>query len=127
MPNAPFAHGKAARLLRLCSGACLGLLVVLCLGWELWWAPLHPGGSWLALKAAPLMLPLGGLLAGRRYTYQWASMFILLYFMEGMVRVTSDAGLSRWLAGGEALLAGVFFAAVVAFARLTRPSRRAGQ
>lgn len=73
------------------------------------------------------MLPLGGLLAGRRYTYQWTSMFILLYFMEGVVRATSDAGPSRWLASGEALLSVVFFASVVAFARLTRPGRRPGQ
>lgn len=112
-----------ARGLQLTSLACLGLLVILCLGWELWWAPLRPGGSWLALKAAPLMLPLAGLLTGRRYTYQWSSMFILLYFMEGVVRATSDAGPSRWLAVAEALLATTFFVAVVAYARLTRAPR----
>ena len=30
-------------------------LVALCLGWELWWAPLRPGGSWLMLKVLPLL------------------------------------------------------------------------
>ena len=29
-------------------------LIIISLGWELWWAPLRPGGSWLALKALPL-------------------------------------------------------------------------
>lgn len=120
--GAPDASPRA-RQLRLTSLACLGLLVILCLGWELWWAPLRPGGSWLALKAAPLMLPLAGLLAGRRYTYQWSSMFILLYFMEGIVRATTDAAPSRWLAVAEALLATTFFVAVVAYARLTRAPR----
>lgn len=66
------------------------------------------------------MLPLSGLLAGRRYTYQWSSMFILLYFMEGVVRMTSDTGTSQWLAGAETLLATVFFVAVIAYARITR-------
>lgn len=103
--------------------ASLAALVVLCLGWELWWAPLRPGGSWLAFKAAPLMLPLSGLLAGRRYTFQWSSMFILLYLMEGVVRAMSDGGLSRWLGGAEALLATTYFFAVIAYARLTRAPR----
>ena len=38
-------------------GSLLGL-IVLSLCWELWLAPLRPGGSWLVLKALPLFLPL---------------------------------------------------------------------
>ena len=62
-------------------GACLSLLalIFLCLAWELWLAPLRPGGSWLALKALPLLLPLLGVLKRRRYTYQWSSMLILAW------------------------------------------------
>lgn len=115
----------AVRWLQRISIASLAALVVLCLAWELWWAPLRPGGSWLALKAAPLMLPLPGLLAGRRYTFQWSSMFILLYVMEGIVRATSDSGPSRGLAVAEALLATIYFVAVIAYARLTRSPRTA--
>lgn len=125
-PAAPSTPSTpVARRLQQISIAALAALVILCLAWELWWAPLRPGGSWLALKAAPLMLPLSGLLAGRRYTFQWSSMFILLYFMEGVVRATSDDGLSRWLGGAEALLATVYFVAVIAYARLTRTPRAA--
>jgi uncharacterized membrane protein len=101
------------------SGSLIGLLV-LCLAWELWLAPLRPGGSLLALKAAPLALPLGGILAGRRYTYQWSSMLILAYFAEGVVRAWSERGLSQALAGGEIVLSVAFFASAVAYARLTR-------
>ncbi len=57
---------------------------------------------------------------GRRYTYQWSSMFVLLYFTEGVMRAWGDEGLSQTLALGEAALAAIFFAAVVAYARLTR-------
>jgi uncharacterized membrane protein len=108
------------RAARLIATASLVLLILLCLAWELWLAPLRPGGSWLALKALPLALPLTGVFSGRRYTYQWASMLILAYFAEGATRSWSEMGLSRGLAWMEIILAVAFFAAAVSFARLTR-------
>jgi uncharacterized membrane protein len=99
--------------------ASLLALIVLCLAWEIWLAPLRPGGSWLVLKALPLLLPVRGVLAGRRRTYQWASMFILLYAAEGSVRAWSDHGLSAALALAEAVLALTFFASAVTYARCT--------
>ncbi len=104
----------------LTSVASLVALMLLCLSWEMWLAPLRPGGSFLALKAAPLALPLAGILAGRRYTYQWSSMLVLAYFAEGVVRAWSERGVSQWLAGAEIILSLVFFASAVAYARLTR-------
>ena len=74
----------------------------------------------MALKALPLALPLGGVLGGRRYTYQWAAMLILAYFAEGVVRAWSEHGMSQLLALAEIALSGVFFAAAVGYARLTR-------
>ena len=105
--------------------ACLSLLtlIFLCLAWELWLAPLRPGGSWLALKALPLLPPLMGILHGRRYTYQWASMLILAYFAEGAMRAFGDSGASAALALAEALLSLVFFVSAVLYARLTRLSQ----
>jgi uncharacterized membrane protein len=98
----------------------LALLIGLCLAWELWLAPLRPGGSWLALKALPLALPLTGVFLGKRYTYQWASMLILAYFAEGAMRAWAESGLSRGLAWTQIVLSVAFFAAAVSFARLTR-------
>ena len=106
--------------LRWTAFASLCTLLLLCLVWELWLAPLRPGGSLLALKAAPLALPLAGIYGGRRYTYQWASLLVLAYFAEGVIRVWSDVGTSQLLAAGEILLSVLFFAAAVAYARLTR-------
>ena len=62
-------------------------LLILSLLWEGWLAPARnvPPGLWLTLKAAPLLLPLRGLLHGRPYTYAWASMLVLPYFIEGVV------------------------------------------
>ena len=100
-------------------GACSSLiaLIFLCLAWELRLAPIQPGGSWLSLKCIPLLAPLFGILHGRRYTYQWASMLILLYFTEGVVRATSEAGTSQWLAIGEIGLSLVFFCSAIAYVR----------
>lgn len=98
-------------------------LIVLCLAWELWLAPLRPGGSLAALKAAPLALPLPGIVSGRRYVYQWSCMLILAYFAEGVMRAWSDRGASQWLAAAEIALSLAFFAAAIAYARRTRPLR----
>jgi uncharacterized membrane protein len=102
------------------AAASLAALIVLCVAWELWLAPLRPGGSLAALKALPLALPLAGILGGKRYTYQWSSMLILAYFTEGVMRAWSETGLSRSLALAEVALSLVFFAAAVSYARLTR-------
>jgi uncharacterized membrane protein len=108
------------RSLRALAAAALVALIALALAWELWLAPLRPGGSLLALKALPLALPLGGILAGRRYTYQWSCMLILAYFAEGATRAWAEAGLARQLAALEVVLSLGFFAAAVSFARLSR-------
>ncbi|MCB1917414.1 MAG: DUF2069 domain-containing protein [Rhodocyclaceae bacterium] len=110
------------RMLSSASSALLLGLIVLCVSWEMWLAPLRPGGSWMVLKGALLLLPLFGILRGRRYTYQWTSMFILLYFTEGVVRA-GDAGLGGRLALLEALLSALLFLCVVLYARNSAPSR----
>jgi uncharacterized membrane protein len=104
----------------LSAAGSLALLVLLCLAWELWLAPLRPGGSLLALKALPLLFPYRGIVEGRRYTYQWSSMLILAYFAEGVTRMWAEDGLARLLAAGQTGLALVFFVAAVSYARLTR-------
>ena len=111
------------KTLQTLSSVSLIALIFLCVAWELWLAPLRPGGSTLVLKALPLLLPLMGILKGRRYTYQWAPMLVLVYFTEGAVRAWSDSGLSVWLAGVETLLSVVFFFAAIYYDKLSAPSR----
>lgn len=112
---------RPAHLQRIAS-ILLVILIFFCLAWELWLAPLRPGGSWLALKAVFLLAPLFGILRGKRYTYQWSSLFLLFYLLEGVVRSLSDSGVSRLLASVETVLTMLLFGVVVAYARLTRPS-----
>jgi uncharacterized membrane protein len=111
---------ESTRALRLAALTSLAALIALCLAWELWLAPLRPGGSTLALKALPLTFPLMGLAGGRRSTYQWSSMLILAYLGEGALRATTERGASQALAAVEIALSLAFFAAVVGFVRATR-------
>ncbi len=92
-------------------------LIVLCIAWELVLAPLRPGGSWLVLKVVPLLVPLRGILKRDIYTLQWSSMLILLYFAEGIVRATTDQGLSAALGWIEVALVCIFFFCTLMFLR----------
>ncbi|PYE78077.1 DUF2069 domain-containing protein [Xylophilus ampelinus] len=108
----------------LATGSLLGL-IVLSLAWELWLAPARPGGSWLALKALPLCLPLVGLLKHRMYTYRWVSLLVWLYFTEGVVRAWSDRPPGNGLALVEVLLCLVLFTACAMHVRLRLRHARA--
>jgi uncharacterized membrane protein len=97
-------------------------LFFLCLLWEIWLAPLKPGGTLLFLKALPLAFAMRGVLRGSLYTIQWASMLVLLYLMEGVVRVMSDPpGPSIMLAWVEIALATIFFFCSIFY---VRPAKR---
>lgn len=111
------------RTLNLAASILLIALIVLCTLWESWWAPLRPGGSWMMLKSLPLLAALFGVIRGRRYTFQWLSMMVLLYFTEGVVRVY-ETGLSGMLAALEIALSVGLFIVVILYARVTAPSRR---
>lgn len=105
------------KALRLAALGSLLALFALTLAWELWLAPLRPGGSWLALKALPLLAPLPGMLRGRRRTFQWVLFLSLAYVAEGAVRAWSEAGAVRTLALAEIALAAALFFSAAFYAR----------
>ena len=109
---------KTTQLLHRSAVASLVLLILWLLAWEIWVAPLKPGGSLAALKVVPLLVPLRGVIKRDLYTLQWTSMFVLLYFTEGVVRAWSDrTELSRIMAGGEVALVLVYFACALLYLR----------
>ena len=112
------ANDKTVSLTRTLAVASLVGMILLGLAWELWLAPLRPGGSWLALKVLPLCIPLAGLLKNRMYTYRWVSLMVWLYFTEGVVRAWGDKPPGNWLALIQVLLCCTLFVACALHVRL---------
>ena len=108
---AAFPASPTVALTRLLAVASLLALIALGLAWELWLAPLRPGGSWLALKVLPLCIPLAGLLKNRMYTYRWLSLLVWIYFTEGVVRAWGDKPPGNWLGLVQVLLCVTLFVA----------------
>ncbi len=113
-------------LYRLSVGSLIAL-IVLCIAWEWFLAPLRPGGSWLVIKFLPLLLPLRGVLTRNRYTMQWSSMLILLFFTEGIVRATSDRAPSSTLAWIEVALTLLYFFGTILYLRPYKRRARAAK
>ncbi len=128
-PSTPAPPPVAARSI-WAIGATVALvaLIVLALAWECWLAPLRPGGSAFVLKALPLACALPGVWRRKLYTLQWASMLVLLYMAEGIVRGMTDAAVSARLGWIEATLATAFIICALAylapFKRASRAARR---
>jgi len=114
--RAPVGTGRVLLLHWTAIGSLLAL-IVLALAWELFIAPGPGGPGLLAYKALPLLLPLFGILRGRRYTYQWAPMLVLAYFVEGVMRGYADGGASAVAGWSQAALAIVFIVAAAYYAR----------
>lgn len=108
---------------RLVAWVCWLALIVLGIAWETILAPIKPGGSWATLKVVPLLFALKGLWQGRNYTMQWASMLVMIYFIEGVVRI-SDPGVSGYLALTQIGLSLIIYAALLAY---LKPLKRAAK
>lgn len=101
----------------LALGSLAGL-IVLGLAWEMWLAPIRPGGSLLALKVLPLCIPLAGIFKNRMYTYRWVSLMVWLYFTEGATRAWSERPPGNYLAMLEVLLCLLLFLACALHVRI---------
>ena len=121
----PASAQKPVDATRWLATGSLIALIALCVLWELFLAPIRPGGSWLVLKALPLCIPLAGFLKNRMYTYRWVSLVVWLYFTEGVVRAYSDKAPSNYLAMVEIALCLVIFVACTLHVRLRQRNARA--
>ena len=95
-------------------------LIILNLVWEIFYNPLNSEGSLMVIKSVILLIPLSGILKKNRYTYQWSSMFILLFFIEGVVRFYSETGVSQSMALCQIILSCIFFVSTIFFCKASR-------
>lgn len=110
---------------RVAVASWLGLLLLVVL-WEWQLAPLRPGGSWLVLKALPLLLPLRGVWRGEVMAMQWAVLLSLLYIAEGTVRIF-DAPPASAMAAIEIAVGLAFFVAGIIYLRPFKQAARAAR
>ena len=101
-------------------------LFILCIAWEWFISPLRPGGSWLILKAIPLLFAIPGLWKGNVYTMQWASMLILLYITEGLVRIL-ETGANFWMAILETTLGTIAFICLLVYLKPIKARAKAAK
>ncbi len=109
----------------LAVGGLLALLGVV-VAWAGWLAPAgaQPPALRTAVAALPLLLPLPGLLRGRRRAHLWGALVTLPYFTHGVVEAW--AGARPWLAGLEIAAAVAAFSGCLLALRARRPPRSGG-
>lgn len=107
-------------LLRTLTVSQTWTLILLGVAWEMWLAPIRPGGSVLVLKVVPLVLIVSAFARHHLRSYQLWSMLILFYLCEGIVRGMSDPGLSARLAWIEVVLSTGIYACVLLYVRTRR-------
>lgn len=70
----------------------------------------------LAIALLPMLLPLRGLLHGRRYTHAWASFLALPYFAFGVDAVVHRTQM-KWLGAILVLLSALWFCGCMFYSR----------
>lgn len=111
-PGAAAAHRWVLATATL-LGACVVVAALRSSGW--------PASLVFAcLLLVPLLLPLPGLLRGRRRTHAWATLCVAPYFIYGMTEVIANPAV-RDMAGAILFASLALFIALVSYLRLTRP------
>lgn len=100
--------------------ALLGLLLL----WHTWLVPpVHwPVALVLLVWVVPLLLPLRGLLHGRRYTYAWFHFLTLWYFIHGVGVIAADPA-ARILGVGEVILSVLLYLVSIVYVRVSREDK----
>ena len=103
-------------------------LIALFLAWFTVLAPPErvPRALPLLALVVPLLIPLRGLLHARRYTHQWVSFYVLIYFTIGVDTWANPPGAGlAWLGMATVALALAQFVGCVMYARYTPSPPRA--
>jgi len=100
----------------------VGMLAALTIAWQLWPTPTLNGAAHAALLCIPLLLPLNGIVRGNLYTYRWATLCVMPYFIVGVTEAIANPATRPW-AAAMLLLALGLFGALLGFLRSSRDVR----
>lgn len=74
----------------------------------------------LVVLVVPLLIPLRAMLHGRRYTHQWVSFYVMIYFLVGVDTWANPPGEGlAWLGMATVALSLAQFVGCVMYARFT--------
>ena len=118
----PSAEEEKEQRWRRAAAAALAAIALLEILWELWLAPVRPGGSLLALKGVPLLALWIGVARAKLRAAQWALLLLPWYFAEGLVRGISEAGRHALCAFAACALALAALGAALTWIRVRRLS-----
>jgi uncharacterized membrane protein len=71
------------------------------------------------IAALPLLVPLSGLVRGRRHTYAWATLFAIPYLAFALTELLVNPA-ARWVAAMSLLLVFGWFCTMILFLRVSR-------
>jgi len=111
---------RGARIAPLASAGVLAACVTLA---TLRSAPWPAALGWTAAVLVPLLLPVPGLLRGRRTAYAGATLCVTPYLVYGLTEVIANPA-TRAVAAVILVASFAWFVALVNYLRLTRPGRR---
>ena len=100
-------------------------LLLLILNWFTWIAPpvTFPRSLVLILLAVPLLIPLRGLLHGKRRTHQWVIFLSLAYFIGGVDVWYNQTGIKSYLGAAMTVFSIVLFVGCSGYGKHTGPPR----
>ncbi len=100
-------------------------LLALILNWFTWIDPPleFPRSMVLILVAGPLLIPLRGLLHGRRRTHQWVIFLSLAYFMGGVDVWYNQVGLRAYLGAAMTVFSIILFVGCSGYGKHAGPPR----
>jgi uncharacterized membrane protein len=110
-----------ARRWRWLALASIAVLIALVVGWQLSPTASGTGAAKGLFLCIPLLLPLLGLWRGNRYTFRWATLCVLPYFIVGLTEVVANPTTRAWTAT-MLVFALTWFVGLVAYLRVTAAS-----
>lgn len=96
-------------------------LIAVLFAWLLSPLPTWSGALKALALSAPAVAPLMGLWRGSRYTYRWATLCVLPYFVVGLTEAVANPIARTW----SAVILGLslaWFVSLIAFLRVTKPA-----
>jgi uncharacterized membrane protein len=107
-----------ADLWRALSLGCIAVLIAIVFSWQLWPTASSAGAGRAVILSVPLLLPVLGLWRGKRYTYRWATLCVMPYFIVGLTEVVANPSTRIWTAA-MLTFALAWFVGLVAYLRVT--------